>query len=92
MAELPSQSRRMQGKPPEYTPSQLEKLKSEKGQTSGTRSTKHEETSVIIHLDYKVDQPQTTENYERKLTISKLVELASTTSELSPIELEISKP
>ena len=82
----------MQGKPPEYTPSQLEKIKSEKGKTLGTGSTEQEETSIIIHPDYEVDQPQTTESSQRKLTISELVELASTTSELSATEPEIFEP
>ena len=60
VVELPRQSCRMQGKPPEYTPSQLEKIKFEKGKPSGNGSTEKEETSVIIHPDYEVDQPQTT--------------------------------
>ena len=92
MAELPRQSCRMQGKPLEYTPSQLEKLKYEKGQPSGTGSIEQEETSVIIHPDYEVDQPQTTESSQRKISIFELVELASTTSELSATKPEISKP
>ena len=45
MSELPRQSRRMQGKPLEYTPSQLEKIKIEKGQTSGNGSTKYPKVS-----------------------------------------------
>lgn len=57
MAELPRHSHRMQGKPPEYTPSQLENLKSERGQQSRTGSTEQEETSVIIHPDYEVNKP-----------------------------------
>lgn len=67
MVELPRQPRRMQGKPPEYTPSQLEKLKSEKGQTSGTGSIEHEETSIIINPEYEVDQPQTVESTPRRV-------------------------
>ena len=92
MVELPRQSRRMQGKPLEYTPSQLEKLKSEKGKTSGTGSTEHEETSIIIHPKYEVDQPQKAESSQRKFSIFELVELASTTSQLSAIKPEISEP
>ena len=88
MAELPRHSRRMQGKPPEYTPSQLENLKYERGQPLGTRSTEKEETSVIIHPDYEVDQPQTIDSYQEQLEISELVEVASTTSELSATEPE----
>lgn len=78
----------MQGKPPEYTPSQLENLKFETGQPLGTGSTEKEETSIIIHPDYEVDQPQTAKCYQIQLENSELVEVASTTSELSATEPE----
>ena len=92
VAELPRHSHRMQGKPPEYTPSQLENLKYERGQPLGTVSTKQEETFVIIHPDYELDQPRTAESYQRQPEIFELVEVASTTSELSAIEPKISEP
>ena len=69
VAELPRQSRTMQGKPPEYTPSQLERLKSKKGQTSGTGSTENEETSIIIHPEYKIEQPRTAESTPHRVSI-----------------------
>ena len=81
----------MQGKPSEYTPSQLERLRYERGQTSRTILTEQEETSIIIHPDYEVDQSQTTK-FTQKISISELAELASTTSELSSIEPEIYEP
>ena len=50
MAELPRQSRRLQGKPPEYTPSQLEGLKAlVPHTTSRIQSTKLGESSLITH-------------------------------------------
>ena len=61
MAELPRQLCRIQGKPPEYTPSQLEGLKAlVPHTTSRIRSTKPGESSIITHPDYhEVNQSQT---------------------------------
>ena len=59
MAKLPRQSRRLQGKPPEYTPSQLEGLKTLVAHSiSRIRSTEPGESSIITHPDYhEVNQP-----------------------------------
>ena len=87
MAELPRHSRRMQGKPLEYTPSQLEKLKSERGQQSGIRSTEQEETSVIIHPDYEVNQPQRVGTNQEQPKILESIIVESATGELSDTQL-----
>ena len=63
----------MKGKPFKYTPIQLENIKSERGQPAETKSTEQEETYIIIHPDYNVEQPQTIESYQRKSGTSKLV-------------------
>ena len=92
VAKLPRRSRRTQGKPPEYTPSQLEGLKSLIPNVIGrTRLTEQGESSIIIHPDFEVDQPQIAEHTPQKFSISELIEVASTTSELSPEEPEISE-
>ena len=53
MVELPRQSRRLQGKPPEYTPSQLEELKALVLHIiSRIRLTKLRESSIITHPNY----------------------------------------
>ena len=87
MAELPRRSRRTQGKPPEYTPSQLERLKSLiPNVISITGLTEQGESSIIIHLDSEVDQLQIAERTPQPVSISELTEVASATSELSPKE------
>ena len=57
MAKLPRHSLRMQGKPLDYTPSQLEKNKAERVQQSRIGSTEEGETSIVIHGDFNVNQP-----------------------------------
>ena len=62
MVELPRQSRRLQGKPSQYTSSQLKGLKVVVPHTiRKIRSTKLGESSIITHPDYhEINQPQTT--------------------------------
>ena len=58
MAELPRQSRRLQGKPPDYTQSQLEGLQAlVSSSDSRVGSPEARESSLIVHPD---DQIQTT--------------------------------
>ena len=52
---------------------------------------KQGELSIIIHPDSEVNQPQITEHTPQIVSISKLTEVASTTSELSPKEPKISE-
>ena len=93
MAELSRRSCRNQGKPPEYTPSQLEGLKSLiPNVISRTRLTEQGESSIITHPDFKVNQLQIEEHTPQIVSISELAKVASTTSELSLEEPEISKP
>ena len=55
MAELPIQSRRLQGKPPEYTPSQLEGLQALVSPSDiRVGSLEAGESSLIVHLDYQI--------------------------------------
>ena len=55
MAELPRQSRRLQGKPPKYTPSQLEGLRALLSPTeSRIRSKEAGESSIFVHPDYQL--------------------------------------
>ena len=55
MAELPRQSRRLRGQPPEYTPSQLEGLRAlVTPSESRVGSPKAGESSLIIHPNYQV--------------------------------------
>ena len=70
MAELPIQLRRTQGKPPEYTPSQLERLKTLIPHTiSRTGSKEQGESSVITHPDFEVNQPHLAEHTPQKISI-----------------------
>ena len=93
MVELPRRSRRTQGKPPEYTPSQLEGLKYLiPNVINRTGLTEQGESFIITHPDFKVDQLQVAEHTPQMVSISELTEVASTTSELSPEEPEIYEP
>ena len=70
MAELPIQLRRTQGKPPEYTPSQLEILKTMIPHTiSRTGSTELGESCIITHPDFEVNKPQLAEHTPKKNSI-----------------------
>ena len=63
MAESPRRSRRTQGKPPKYTPSELEGLKSLiPNVISRTGLTEQGESSIILHPDFEVDQSQVAEH------------------------------
>ena len=61
VVELPRHSHRMQGKPPKYTPNQLENIEYERVQQSSTGSTKQGETSIVIHPEFEVNKHQTIE-------------------------------
>lgn len=62
MVELPRQSRRILRDPPEYTLTQLEKIKAEKSKSSETGTAAKTETFTIINSDVRgieVNQPIT---------------------------------
>lgn len=87
MAELPRQSRRLRGKPPEYTPSQLEGLRALVSPShSRVGSPEAVESSLIVHLDYQV---QATEYISEPISFSEVTGSFSSTSELAE-EPEIS--
>lgn len=58
MVNLPRHSWRMQGKPPEYTWSQLEKIKAEMSKTTISRTSDQPETSTNVESKTEVNQPQ----------------------------------
>ena len=91
MVELPRQSRRLQGKPPEYTSSQLEGLKAVvvPHTISRIRSTETRESSIITHPNYH-EINQTTEYIQEPIAISEVTGITSPTSELAE-EPEISE-
>lgn len=89
MAELPRQSRRLRGQPPEYTPSQLEGLKAlVTSSESRVGSPEARESSLVIHPDYHVPA---TEYISEPLSVSELTDSFSYTGELIE-EPEISEP
>ena len=78
MAELPIQSRTLQGKPPEYTPSQLEGLRALVSPSdSRIRSTEARESSIVVHPDYQL---QTTEHIQEPISVSELTGSVSPSS------------
>ena len=89
MAEFPRQSRRLQGKPPEYTPSQLKGLRALVSSSSGRiRSTEIGNSSIVVHPDY---QTPTTEYIQEPISVSEVTGYISPSSELAD-EPEISEP
>ena len=55
MEKLPRQFQRLQGKPPEYTPSQLEGLHALVSTSRGRiRSTEIGISSIVIHPDHQI--------------------------------------
>ena len=89
MAELPRQSRRLRGQPPEYSPSQLEGLRALVTLSdSRVGSPEERESSLVIHPNYHV---QATENIFEQISFSKVTSSFSSTSELAK-EPEISEP
>ena len=88
MAELPRQSRRLQGKPPKYTPSQLEGLQALVSPSDNRiRSTEAESSSIIVHHDHQIP---TTEHIKEPISVSEVTGSISPSSELAE-ELEISE-
>ena len=81
MAELPRQSRRLQGKPLEYTPSQIEGLRALVSPSdSRIRSTEAGESSIVVHPDYQL---QTTEHIQEPILVSEVTGSISPSSELA---------
>ena len=81
MAELPRQSHILQGKPLEYTPSQLEGLRALVLPTENRiRSTEVGESSIIFHPDYQL---QTTELIQEPISVSEVNGSISPSSELA---------
>jgi len=75
VAELPIQSHRILGDPPEYTPSQLEKIKDEKSKSSGFGTVEETETSTIIEYGVKgieVNQLETSTILDLEVTETEL--------------------
>ena len=88
MAELPRQSRRLQGKPPKYTPNQLEGLRALVSPSdSRIRSKKVGESYIVVHPDYQL---QTIEHIQEPISIFKVTGSISPSSELAK-EPEISE-
>lgn len=89
MAKLLRQSHRLQGKPPEYTPSQLEGLRALVSPSdSRVGSPKAGESSLIVHPDYQI---QTTKYIQEPISFSKVNGSISPSSEIAE-EPEISEP
>ena len=80
----------MQGKLPQYTPSQFEKIKIERVQQSGTESIEQGEKSMVIHLDFEVNQPQIIEKDQEQLDFSEVITIESITGEFS--DTQFTKP
>ena len=86
MAELPRQSCRLRGQPPEFSPSQLEGLRAlVTPSDSRVRTPEDRESSLIVHPDY---QFQATEHISKPISFSEVTGSISPTSELAE-ELEI---
>ena len=89
VAELPRQSRRLRGQPPEYTPSQLEGIRALVSPSdSRVGSPEAGESSLIIHPNY---QAQATESISEPISFSEVTGSIYSTSELAE-EPEISEP
>jgi len=48
LGESPRQSCRVQGKPPKYTPNQLDKIKTERSKSIGSKASKEPKTLIIL--------------------------------------------
>ena len=80
MADFPRQSRRLKGKPPKYSPSQLEGLRALVSSSSGRiRSTEIGSSSIVIHPDHQIP---TTEYIQEPISVSEVTGYVSPTSEL----------
>ena len=89
MVELPRQSRRLQGKPPEYSPSQLEGLRALVSSSSGRiKSTEVGTSSIVVHPGY---QTPITEHIQELISVSEVTGSIYPTSKLAD-EPEISEP
>jgi len=89
VVELPRQSHRLWGQPPEYSPSQLEGLQTlVKPSDSRVGSPEDRESSLVVHPDYQV---QETEYISEPISFSEVTGSISSTSELAE-EPEISEP
>jgi len=89
VAELPRQSRRIQGKPPEFSPGHLEGFRALVPHSSRRlRSTEADSSAIVIHPDHQIP---TTEYIQEPISVSEVTENISPTGELSD-EPEISEP
>ena len=89
MAELPRQSRRLQGKPPKYTPSQLEGLRALVPPSDSIfGSPEAGDTSLIVHPNYQV---QAIDYISESISFSEVTSSIYPTSELVE-ETEIYEP
>jgi len=89
VSELSRQSSRLRGKPPEYSPSQLEGLRAlVTPSDSRVGSPEDRESSLVVHPHYQV---QATEYIFEPISFSEVTSSVSSTSELAE-EPEISEP
>ena len=89
MVELPRQSHRLLGKPPEYTPSQLEGLCALVSSSSGRiRSIEIGSSSIFVHTNHQIP---TTEHIYESISFFEGTGSISPSSELAN-EPKISEP
>lgn len=89
MVELPRQSHRLRGQPPEFSPSQLQGLQSlVTPSESKVGSPKEGESSLVVHLDYQALVADYNPQY---ISFSEVTGISSSTSELAK-EPKLSKP
>jgi len=92
--KLPRQSRRIVGDPPEYTPCQLQNIKTEKSKSSETRTTTKTETFTILDFDVKgneVNQPITSTILGLEVKKNEFHQNNNLTSHSVAIDLQISE-
>lgn len=65
----------------------MEKSKTERVQSSGIGSTEQGESSIVIHPDFEINQPQKTETEQDQAEISEVITVESVTGELSDTQL-----
>ena len=89
MAELPRQSRRLRGQPPEFSPSQLEGLRAlVTPSESKVGSPEEGESSLVVHPDYKA---LVADYNSQPISVSEVTGSYSSSTEFTK-EPEISEP
>jgi len=68
--ESPRQSHKMQGKPPECTPSQLERIQTERLESTRSKSLEESETSIISQYETVESEVNPTQEIESGLVDS----------------------